>query len=84
MDPFFSEEDEPRTILCTVAADSSTCSPLLQVPGLDGSSSIHLEALNQCVQNMVSDAFTSTAGYTKDLNLFSILTPGSATVNSSL
>ncbi|XP_057374377.1 T-cell acute lymphocytic leukemia protein 1 homolog [Daphnia carinata] len=59
MDPFFFEEDEPRATQ-SVAADSSTCSSHLPVPGPEGSSSNHLEALTQCVQNMIPDEFQPT------------------------
>lgn len=61
MDPFFSEEDEPRATQ-SVAADSSTCLPHFPVPEPDGSSSNHLEALSQCVQNMIPDGFPPTVG----------------------
>ena len=63
MDPFYSEE-ESEAILA-VAADSSTSSGNHQVnhPIQEIASSSHLEALNQCVENMVSGVKFLQDGY---------------------
>ncbi len=61
MDPFYTEVEKEEIHAASV--DSSTSSAHLPVPAQDISSSNHLQALSQCVQNMISPVNFLHEGY---------------------
>ncbi len=60
MESFFTEEDEPEVIQAVAADSSISSSSQVGVPVLSASSTDPLQALSQCVHNMMSTDFLTT------------------------